>query len=636
MRTLQIILLILIGGNVYSQCNNNFPLKVQGDSIILNDGTERRFFLAGMVDNNKASGMQLSTYDSLEMESELQSYALAGCNAMRWNAFLKGIDITWDASGYVSGVKPGCLDALKDGLDRAYNNGILVQIVLSTAHFQQYGWGGIDNVIGGIRNGDRVDNFYTMFTTSAGTQAYIDNIIKPMIAKIGYHPALIGYVIINEAYGMTDPQDTPFGVWADRTPRLWHFQKYVNRVVAAIHTNQPGALCTVSGVSGARQMYGDTELLAVGRDPNGLLDHFQYQYYPIHHITTFSPFQNTLKDMESIWGGDSKAVIAGEFPIEGIEVTSYNTVGMTPKEAYEALWQNGYSGGFTWENIIYKNANTTLKNSIDEGYTDFKTNHLSTLDPWQYWDPSLPCKDCNGDVNGLAVYDSCDVCSGGNTGVTPNSLCESKKYTLEAEGGTLVGVTEQNSISGYSATGYVGNFKSSGDQVTVTVNIETSSNYRIWVYYHTPSGNKKLDLLVNGNAIGEVSLNQNSTFEGTQTSRVFLSQGTNTITIKKQMGYTYIDKFELISDPVQIVTGLDKVFDQDVFEIFPNPASNQLKVVSEMSLEAYQIFDVNGKLINENSSLPIEHIDVSNLENGFYILNCQLEGMTYSKKFLKL
>ncbi|MCP4521289.1 MAG: T9SS type A sorting domain-containing protein [Cytophagales bacterium] len=635
MKILFLLFPLLVAINSYSQCSNNFPLKVQGDSIILNDGTERRFFVSGMVDNNKASGMQLSTYDATEMEEELQSYVLAGCNAMRWNAFLKGIDITWDASNNVSGVKSGCLEALKDGLDRAYKNKIMVQIVLSTAHFQQYGWGGIDNVLGGIRNGDRVDNFYKMFTTDEGTQAYIDNLIKPMIAEIGNHPALMGYVIINEAYGMTDPQDTPFGVWADRTPRLVHFQRYVNKVVSAIHTAQPGALCTVSGVAGARQMYGDAELLAAGGESNGLLDHFQYQYYPIHHKATFSPFLNDLKEMESIWGGDSKPVIAGEFPIEGIETSEYNSVDMTPTEAYETLWGNGYSGGFTWENIIYKNANSTLKNAIDEGYTTFKNNHLTTLDPWEFWNPTTPCKDCNGDDNGFADYDNCGVCSGGNTGIEPNSLCITNTYSLEAEEGTLVGVTEQNSISGYSASGYVGNFKSNGHEVTVTANIESASIHEIWVYYHTPSGNKKLDLLVNGNAVGEVSFNQNATFEKIQVAKVFLTEGTNTITIRKNMGYTYIDKVELISDPVEIITNVDEVSENIEFDIFPNPASDELQVLTSEEIEAFSIFDGTGKSVNQNVNYNSNIIEVSSLENGFYILKCEINGVTYFKKFLK-
>ncbi len=37
--------------------------------------------------------------------------------------------------------------------------------------------------------------------------------------------------------------------------------------------------------------------------------------------------------------------------------------------------------------------------------------------------PNSTCTDCNGDINGTASIDACGTCSGGNTGITPNSTC---------------------------------------------------------------------------------------------------------------------------------------------------------------------------------------------------------------------
>ncbi len=37
--------------------------------------------------------------------------------------------------------------------------------------------------------------------------------------------------------------------------------------------------------------------------------------------------------------------------------------------------------------------------------------------------PNESCTDCNGDVNGTASVDACGICSGGNTGNTPNESC---------------------------------------------------------------------------------------------------------------------------------------------------------------------------------------------------------------------
>ncbi len=44
----------------------------------------------------------------------------------------------------------------------------MVQIVLSNAHFLKYAWDGVDNVISGIGNGDRVRNNKKLLTTEAG------------------------------------------------------------------------------------------------------------------------------------------------------------------------------------------------------------------------------------------------------------------------------------------------------------------------------------------------------------------------------------------------------------------------------------------------------------------------------------
>ena len=38
--------------------------------------------------------------------------------------------------------------------------------------------------------------------------------------------------------------------------------------------------------------------------------------------------------------------------------------------------------------------------------------------------PNATCSDCNGDINGTAAVDACGVCSGGNTGMVANSTCK--------------------------------------------------------------------------------------------------------------------------------------------------------------------------------------------------------------------
>jgi len=362
-----------------------FPvLKTSGDSLVLNDGSNRRFFLSGMVDNRPSSGEQLSRYNHDEMESELLEHRSFNGTALRWNAFLKGLDFQWDANGNITGLKPGCLWALRDGLDLAKKHGILIQIVLSTAHFAKYGWGGADNELGGIRNGDRVANNLKMMSTQKGIADYISNVIDPMIDSIGQHPALMGYLISNEAYGMIDPRDTDNGSWSDEFIRLVDMQRFVNRVATRLKERQPGVLLSVSGIAKLKSWWDDSALIAAGNQPNGTMDLHQYQYYPKNHKETYSPFQNDLEEMISLWGGSSKPVIVGEFPVEGLESTSRNSVPMTPSQAYEALWDNGYSGGFTWSNLVYTNQSEDGKNAIDVGYRSLYENHLVSTALWDF------------------------------------------------------------------------------------------------------------------------------------------------------------------------------------------------------------------------------------------------------------
>ncbi|WMJ73973.1 endo-1,4-beta-xylanase [Cytophagaceae bacterium ABcell3] len=50
-------------------------------------------------------------------------------------------------------------------------------------------------------------------------------------------------------------------------------------------------------------------------------------------------------------------------------------------------------------------------------------NGATTSDPIQVSIASAPEVDCNGDENGTAEYDECDVCAGGNTGIEPGFTC---------------------------------------------------------------------------------------------------------------------------------------------------------------------------------------------------------------------
>eukprot|EP00965_Chrysotila_dentata_P147652 4874546-Pleurochrysis_carterae.AAC.4 len=66
-----------------------------------------------------------------------------GATVVRWNAFLKGLDLEFGDDGLVTGLKyPATFDSVRQALDLAERHGLLVQVVLATAHFLRCGWGG--------------------------------------------------------------------------------------------------------------------------------------------------------------------------------------------------------------------------------------------------------------------------------------------------------------------------------------------------------------------------------------------------------------------------------------------------------------------------------------------------------------
>lgn len=67
---------------------------------------------------------------------------------------------------------------------------------------------------------------------------------------------------------------------------------------------------------------------------------------------------------------------------------------------------------------------------------------------------------------------------------------------------------------------------------------------------------------------------------------------------------------------------------------YPNPAFDKAKVLSYNQVEIF-IFDMKGSLIRNQMVSPNEFIDISNLDNGFYLIKVLDNGTTFYQKFLK-
>lgn len=91
---------------------------------------------------------------------------------------------------------------------------------------------------------------------------------------------------------------------------------------------------------------------------------------------------------------------------------------------------------------------------------------------------------------------------------------------------------------------------------------------------------------------------------------------------------TWVSKIDL-----QEILSVESITSNHV-TIFPNPASDQLNVVSETEINSYEIMDISGKVLvnaSESKSLNKLNIDISNLQAGIYFLRLNDATIKFSK-----
>ena len=91
--------------------------------------------------------------------------------------------------------------------------------------------------------------------------------------------------------------------------------------------------------------------------------------------------------------------------------------------------------------------------------------------------------------------------------------------------------------------------------------------------------------------------------------------------------------------PLDIFTGQEELSPNNNFLIYPSPARETIKIQSTETGEFnYQVFNISGQQVlngkEEKSSEDLE-IDISDLQNGVYILQFEMEKQLIQKKFVK-
>jgi hypothetical protein len=299
-------------------------------------------------------GPDMSKFNKLYTDT----YAVGG-RIVRWWFHTNGAKTpTYDSSGLAAKISDSMIADVKKILDGAAAAGQAVVVSLWSFNMLKS-----DQVSATI-----LKNNKDLLQKDANRQAYVDNVIKPLVAALKGHPGLYAWEAFNEPEGMINdgPNTSPWT--GSNYVSIKDIQKCVNWFAAGVHEADPSALFTNGAwtflantdVDGHKNYYSDSELKAVGGKSNGTLDFYQVHYYDnwgsAGGANSVSPFVHPA----SYWALD-KPIMIGEFWNVDSPGPSNETI--QSADLYTELYENGYQGAWAWQ---YANADNPPPTSGDQ------------------------------------------------------------------------------------------------------------------------------------------------------------------------------------------------------------------------------------------------------------------------------
>lgn len=117
-----------------------------------------------------------------------------------------------------------------------------------------------------------------------------------------------------------------------------------------------------------------------------------------------------------------------------------------------------------------------------------------------------------------------------------------QNVTYEAEDGILNGPAVDNSVAGFTGTGYVTGFFDSDDSLSFNISVATAGAYDLYVTYQASFGEKYTALSLNGASLREVYFPSSMTFSTVSGGELSMVEGYNLVTFTSDWGWYSIDK----------------------------------------------------------------------------------------------
>jgi len=261
----------------------------------------------------------LTNYNASNFEAMFASLEASGGNSIRWWWFIDGESQLAFQGNLVQPLSQNIFDNLDAAFDAAAEHNVLIMPVLLSFD---------------ITNSGRE----FLVTDAAATDAFVTNVVTPLVQRYNDHPGLGLWEIMNEGDWLLSAESG--------TVSIEDYQRFHAKLAAGIHAADADALVTTGSASfkyleSANNILSDQALqAAAGGDPLAYLDVYQTHYYGWMHGDGWS-YEPWIKSSTE-WQSDGKPILIGEFPCRGEEGR------WTSMQMHVDSVTQGFAGTFCW------------------------------------------------------------------------------------------------------------------------------------------------------------------------------------------------------------------------------------------------------------------------------------------------